>query len=243
MTEQTPPVNIWTHFQGEGKAYGFTGSHGRHAHLLRMIERFAAGGSPVVLNVGIGDGNFEREALRRGWSVASLDPDEDAIQAISTAGVRGQVGSITCMPFADDSFDFVVASEVLEHLTADERSLALREIARTLKSGGRLLGTVPLQEDLALSRTVCPQCNHVFHRWGHTTSFGLESMRVELAAVFGEVTCYRAALVEFAGRSFRGKLKSTIRWVLGRFGAAIAVPSLVFIARKLPDAGLAKLRG
>jgi len=234
MPDQSSPVNIWSHFQGEGKTYGFTGSHGRHAHLIRMIERFAAGTPPVVLNVGIGDGNFERQGLRRGWQVVSLDPDEYAVLAISVAGAHGEVGSIANMPFPNGSFDFVVASEVLEHLTSDERSRALREIERTLKPGGRLLGTVPLEEDLDLSRTVCPHCSHVFHRWGHTTSFDLESMRSELSAVFGEVICYRAALVEFAGRSVSGKLKSALRWILGRFGAAIAVPSLVFIAVKNP---------
>lgn len=228
---QPSPVNIWTHFQGEGKTYGFTGSHGRHAHLIRIIERFAAGTPPVVLNVGIGDGNFEREGLRRGWEMVSLDPDEQAVRSISAAGVRGEVGSITFMPFADCSFDFVAASEVLEHLTSDERKQALREIERALKPGGCFLGTVPLDEDLDLSETVCPQCNHTFHRWGHTTSFDLVKMRAELSSVFQDVTCYRAALVEFSGRSLAGKLKSSIRWVLGRFGAAIAVPSLVFVAR------------
>ncbi len=234
MPDQSSLVNIWIHFQGKGKSHGFTGSHGRHAHLIRMIERFSVSESPVVLNVGIGDGNLEREGLRRGWKIVSLDPDEQAVQAISAAGAHGEVGSIALMPFSDQSFDFIVASEVLEHLSSDERRHSLRGIYRALKPGGRLLGTVPWEEKLDLSQTVCPQCSHVFHRWGHTTSFDLDSMRSELSVVFDDVICYRAALVEFAGRSLQGKLKSAVRWVLGRFGAAIAIPSLVFIARKKP---------
>ncbi len=234
MPELSSPVNIWSHFQGEGKRYGFTGSHGRHAHLIRMVERFSASRSPAVLNVGIGDGNLEREGLRRGWKMVSLDPDEQAVQAISATGASGEVGSIAIMPFPDMSFDFVVVSEVLEHLSSDERHRALRGIERALKPGGRLLGTVPSEENLFVSETGWPQCSDGFHRWGHTTSFDLDSMRSELSVVFDDVICYRAALVEFAGRSLRGKLKSAVRWILGRFGATIAVPSLVFIAQKKP---------
>jgi hypothetical protein len=59
-------------------------------------------------------------------------------------------------------------------------------------------------------------------------------MRAELTNYFTDVVCYRAALVEFSGRKLPGKLKSAIRWILGRFGATISMPSLVFIARKYP---------
>ncbi len=225
-------VNIWSHYQGAGKNYGFLGSHGRHRHLLKLVARFAGTQAPTVLNLGIGDGNFERQGLQRGWTMYSLDPDEQAVLALSRTGAQGEVGSAAAMPFDDEMFDFVIASEVLEHLTDNERLDALREITRVLKPCGRLLGTVPYQEDLALSETVCPRCNHIFHRWGHTASFDLPAMRAELLVDFDEVTCYRAALVEFAGRSLIGKLKSVIRRLLGRFGAAIAAPSLVFIARK-----------
>lgn len=51
------------------------------------------------------------------------------------------VGSIYQLPFTDNYFDVVIASEILEHLT-DEKT-ALKEIKRVLKSGGTLLLTVP----------------------------------------------------------------------------------------------------
>jgi 2-polyprenyl-3-methyl-5-hydroxy-6-metoxy-1,4-benzoquinol methylase len=232
MSSEPTPAGVWSHFQGTGQSYGFVGSHGRHAHLLRKIARLCAGAAPTVLNVGIGDGNFERQSLKRGWLISTLDPDEQAVQSICKAGVDAKAGSITAIPWANEQFDFVVVSEVLEHLTPEQRSKAIQEIHRTLKPGGRLIGTVPFQENLNLAITVCPQCNHVFHRWGHTTSFDLETMRKELAIAFSDIQCYRAALVEFAGRNLTGKAKSLARWILGKFGAAITVPSLVFLARK-----------
>lgn len=50
------------------------------------------------------------------------------------------------LPFADESLDTVLATEVLEHLTEPARSLA--EMARVLRPGGRLLLTVPFCEPL-----------------------------------------------------------------------------------------------
>jgi SAM-dependent methyltransferase len=50
-------------------------------------------------------------------------------------------GDATAMPFADESFDRVIAAEVLEHVPSDQR--AMREIARVLRPGGLLAVTVP----------------------------------------------------------------------------------------------------
>jgi SAM-dependent methyltransferase len=59
------------------------------------------------------------------------------------AGARARVvrGTAYDLPFADDSFDRVVAAEVLEHLPQDER--AMRELFRVLKPGGLVAVTVP----------------------------------------------------------------------------------------------------
>ncbi len=48
-------------------------------------------------------------------------------------------------PFADASFDLVITQDVLEHLP--DPDAALREIARTLRAGGRHVFTVPRRRD------------------------------------------------------------------------------------------------
>ena len=45
------------------------------------------------------------------------------------------------LPFPDATFDRIIASEVLEHIWADE--LAISELVRILRPGGRLAVTVP----------------------------------------------------------------------------------------------------
>lgn len=59
-----------------------------------------------------------------------------AVQAIPTAtGIVQAVGEQ--LPFADNSFDFILSNEVIEHVVDDAQCLA--EMVRTLRVGGRLL--------------------------------------------------------------------------------------------------------
>ncbi len=59
----------------------------------------------------------------------------------SAAAITLAAGDATRMPFADDSFDVVIAAEVLEHIPTDQA--AMTEIARVLRPGGIAAVTVP----------------------------------------------------------------------------------------------------
>jgi SAM-dependent methyltransferase len=224
-------VKIWEHFQNEG-VDSFKGNAPRLDFLLARIERKVHGGKPSVLNIGVGNGYFELSAARKKFAVAALDPDHKAIERLLPLGIDAKQGLLSSVPFADAQFDFVVASEVLEHLNPDETAKALSEIRRVLKPGGYFIGTVPFNELLADKKTVCPSCGEIFHRWGHQQSFNRERMRADLSTQLEVRDLKVRAFVEFGGRSMRGKLKSAIRWVLGAMGEAIADPHLYFSAQK-----------
>jgi len=57
------------------------------------------------------------------------------------AGYACTQGIGEALPFATGSFDCVLLSEVIEHLTAPQNSI--HEAARVLRSGGRLMVTTP----------------------------------------------------------------------------------------------------
>lgn len=57
-------------------------------------------------------------------------------------GELDYVGDITSIPVADGSFDYVICTEVLEHVLRPD--LAITELARVLKRGGTMVLTAPL---------------------------------------------------------------------------------------------------
>lgn len=100
-----------------------------------------------VLEIGCGRG-FYVNALAEFPQVKRVDGIEieptylaQAKQAIRSKKVHLLEASAYALPYSDQSFDMVLLTEVLEHLT-DEKQ-ALREIKRVLKPGGWLVITVP----------------------------------------------------------------------------------------------------
>lgn len=108
-----------------------------------------------VLDAGCGSGRHLSEAFRRkGIDVVGVDMNiHDLTQARNTLrimekeGESGQgrwgtyVADITSLPFADQSFDLVICSEVLEHIPEDKK--AIKEIIRVLKDGHLMAVSVP----------------------------------------------------------------------------------------------------
>ncbi|MGA2473743.1 MAG: class I SAM-dependent methyltransferase [Acidimicrobiales bacterium] len=118
-------------------------------------DRLGVGPGDLVLDLGCGFGRHAFEAARRGASVVALDagPDEVA-QVRATLGAMIEAGELAAghpatavqgdalaLPFADGTFDRVIASEVLEHIPDD--TAAMRELARVLRPGGAMAVTVP----------------------------------------------------------------------------------------------------
>ena len=119
------------------------------------FDRLRVGARTRFIDVGAGAGRHSYEALRRGADVTAFDLDEVELKGVDemfeAMRVEGQVprtgrgavqaGTILDMPYADASFDVVLASEILEHVPEDEQ--AISELVRILAPGGTLAVTVP----------------------------------------------------------------------------------------------------
>jgi SAM-dependent methyltransferase len=119
------------------------------------FDRLGVGMGSSVIDVGCGAGRHSFEAFRRGADVVAFDQsvedlnDVDAIlQAMQTQGeapptakAEAVKGDALDLPYDDGTFDCVIASEILEHVPADDR--VIDELIRVLKPGGRLAVTVP----------------------------------------------------------------------------------------------------
>jgi SAM-dependent methyltransferase len=230
MSIHTPvedQTRIWTHFQNEAPG-SFARSHPRLDYISHQIQKI--GRRPLrVLNIGIGDGYLEEQLLAFGCDVSALDPDASSVQRMNERGVQARVGHIEQMTFEPASFDVVVTSEVLEHLSDEQRQQALAEVHRTLRRDGAYFGTVPCDEDLNMNICVCPHCGVQFHRWGHRSSFTPQSVRQQLSPWFDVRVCYATAFPGFR-RSLPGQIKAVTRVALARFRAAIALPTIFWKA-------------
>lgn len=99
-----------------------------------------AGAGKSVLDVGCGDGTILRSV--RGNRVGLDISFEMLIAAGANSRAAVVLGSALALPFTRESFDLVICTEVLEHLSrADD---AIGQVASVLKSGGIAHFTVPL---------------------------------------------------------------------------------------------------
>jgi SAM-dependent methyltransferase len=117
--------------------------------------RFPIEAGEQVLDLGCGFGRHAFEAYRRGAHVVAVDRSLDevaqvtamfkamAVEGEAPAGTAARAvrADLLALPFPDASFDVVMASEVLEHIPGDE--MAMAEIARVVRPGGRVAVTVP----------------------------------------------------------------------------------------------------
>lgn len=222
---------IWDHFQNEGVA-SFSGAAPRLEFLVRRLRP-----GERALNIGVGSGDLEALALRKGVEIWALDPSERAIARLEERlGLSGRVhvGYSQSMPFRDGQFETVIMTEVLEHLDDGVREKTLAEVHRVLKPGGRLIGTVPARERLQDSQVVCPNCEHHFHRWGHQLAFDIASLTRMLEPGFKPHIVREHFFNEWESapwlRRASGLLKKFLSWRgLGTYGAA---RNIFFDARK-----------
>ena len=119
------------------------------------FDRLGVGPGVKVIDVGAGAGRHSFEAYRRGADIIAFDQDKEELDNVATmfeamaeageapdgALAEATAGDALALPYADGTFDVVIASEILEHVPADEAAIA--ELVRILKPGGKLAVTVP----------------------------------------------------------------------------------------------------
>ena len=121
-----------------------------------LLDGLALRGDETVLDVGCGRGLLLIGAAKRlttgkavgvdMWQAEDLSGNrpEATLENARLEGVAERVevkdGDARRLPFADNTFDVIVTKEVLHNIyNAAERDTAVREIARVLRPGGRLV--------------------------------------------------------------------------------------------------------
>jgi SAM-dependent methyltransferase len=144
----------------------------------------------LVLDMGCGGGRHAFALYKQGAHVVALDMDAaelkdvagmfDALAAEVPEGAKAAAvrGDAYRLPFTDATFDKVIAAEILEHLPSD--TVAMAELARVLKPGGRIAVTVPRW----LPEKVCWALSEAYHsnEGGHIRIYRADELRDRLQA-------------------------------------------------------------
>ncbi len=135
---------------------------GRHA-----FESYRRGASVVAARLGLADLKDVAGAAWRPWRQAGEAP-------AGSVGVCVN-GDATCLPFADGSFDRIIASEVLEHVPDDAAALA--ELSRVLQPGGLLAATVPARCPSRVCWALSDEYHAPFVEGGHVRIYTEATLR------------------------------------------------------------------
>lgn len=180
---------------------------------LERAERTASllpGDTASVLEVGCGGGIVTRALAARYPLVVGADLAAVAARLLSSIGIPAVQCEVGTLPFADRSFDAIVAAEVIEHLPSMYRSRTLAEIIRVAHR--HILVTVPFREVLEQNQLRCADCGTVFHADGHIASFDEKVLRHLFAPAF------RLRRLEAFGPLGKNVPRSFVR-IAQRFGA------------------------
>jgi ubiquinone/menaquinone biosynthesis C-methylase UbiE len=108
--------------------------------FLQMLPRLlgeAECGALSILDLGAGDGLLGRtlsdRAQKRGWTWRVTNLDHSRLTLALSGTGRNVAGSALALPFAEGSFDAVIASQMTHHLTDEQAKVHLREAWRVAK--------------------------------------------------------------------------------------------------------------
>lgn len=134
---------------------------GRHAITAYMLENIES----VGVDLSLKDLKTTRERFEE-----FKDPENDK-RSLNISVANGQA-----LPFADNTFDKIICSEVLEHIP-DYRSV-LKEITRILKTGGVFVASVPR----FFPEWICWQLSDEYHAMegGHVRIFNANHLREDI---------------------------------------------------------------
>lgn len=144
-------------------------------HSERRVREFIFSQAPRnpnrILDVGCGNAWVAELFCSSANEVVSMDISHTnvgkALEKFPYKNHSGVVADVLNLPFRENSFDCIIASEIIEHVVHPNHFV--ENLIRILKPGGVLLVTTPYKEKLQYN--LCIHCNKLTPRHAHIHSF------------------------------------------------------------------------
>lgn len=119
-----------------------------------IIQNWQNDGVKRVLDVGAGQGHYSMRLARDGFKVDALDINDFSMQRLKRLATEQNlnINTVTAdarkMPYADNTFDAVIAVQVVNLLGCENVEPMLSEICRVLKPNGQVYFTLDAMENM-----------------------------------------------------------------------------------------------
>jgi ubiquinone/menaquinone biosynthesis C-methylase UbiE len=188
------------------------------------------------LDVGCGSGDWLLSMRELGWEVMGVDFDENAVKVGRQRGLTVNCGALEQQNFPNDSFDAVSLNHVIEHVPHPVE--ALRECARILKPGGKLVVSTPNNSSLGhrifkehWRGLETPRHLHLFSFQSMQLAIGLAGFQnISVIPNVADSIIYESYLLQ---RGWRGSFVGARRhWFTWFFSRAFCIAELLLIKWK-----------
>ncbi len=137
-------------------------------NLIEIIPK----GYSTLLDIGARDGYISSLLTPYFKGVTALDMEKPCLAKGNIVAVKGNA---TNLEFPDDSFDVILCTEVLEHISPRLLNKACNEMIRVARNF--VVIGVPYKQDLRSGRTTCSYCRRKNPPWGHVNSFDQDKLK------------------------------------------------------------------
>jgi len=171
-------------------------STNRQDFHMWIFEQLKLAPDSHILELGCGPGSLWRPNMVRipaGWQITLTDfsPGMLAEARANLAGAHPfafEQADAQAIPFADASFDAVIANHMLYHVP--DRAKAFTEIRRVLRPAGRFYAATNGEDHLREIYELVHRFDSTIDLWNRVT-FRLETGAAELAPFFSQVLLHR----------------------------------------------------
>ncbi len=151
-----------------------------YRHIVSVLDEYCT--DKDVLDIGSGVGTLDFYLASKGKSITGIEISKRAVdianKSLEVFDLRGKVKFILgdfLKLKPKGKYDFVICSEVLEHLEDDK--IAIKMIDRLMKKGGLVMITVPSKNAPLIKFGAIEEFDK---RSGHLRRYTLDSLRVLL---------------------------------------------------------------